>query len=123
MTDEPNAFAFKLKIDGEYTTCICPRIDDAWRESEIFHVDSNMKNLEDVLDDIQFSVVFLYLNPTDDGTSFEISSKNGAFLKSNHVASELYETGKFFEFVESGYQKYYFDDVSNVDTETEFGDG
>jgi len=108
LSDKPNAFAFKLKMDDGTKICICPRIQNEWSENDIFHLDQDVPKLNNDLDENSFSIIFLNLIPIDD-ESFNISIENGSFLKSNHSSVELYKENKFFEFVEKGYSKLYLE--------------
>jgi hypothetical protein len=105
----PNAFAFKLKLDGDTKICICPRIENNWSEDDIFYVDEYIPKLTDELDAEKFNVIFINLIPINESESFNISIENGAFLKSNHSPAELYKENNFFKFVETGYKQMFPD--------------
>lgn len=112
--DIPNCFAFKMKIDETYRVCICPRINDKWSEIDIFYdSDSNnelIKNIDQDLDPEYFNVIFLNIKQQENSESFDLVANNPQYLKSNELKSiDLYNDGKFFDLVEAGYLKCYFD--------------
>lgn len=110
----PNCFAFKIKIEDDYKVCICPRIDDKWSELDIFYEqDTNnqlIKAIENDLDPEYFNVIFLFLKKQENSDQFDLVANNPQYLRSNELKSmDLYNEGKFFELVEAGYLKCYFD--------------
>lgn len=110
----PNCFAFKMKIDDDYKVCICPRIDNKWSELDIFYVPESgnqvIEKIEKDLDAEYFNVIFLTIRKNEENDTMELIAENPQYLKSNALKSiDLYNDNKFFELVEHGYQKCYFD--------------
>ena len=107
--EKPNAFVFKVLIDGEYRVCVCPRIDNKWSEKDIVYISDYDGRFDDVLDNKLFSVIFVGYqeDPTGIG-GFTIKNVNSQFLKSDTViAEEMYRNGTFFTTIEKGYQTFY----------------
>ena len=107
--EKPNAFVFKVLIDGEYRVCVCPRIDNKWSEKDIVYISDYDGRYDDVLDNKLFSVIFVGCqeDPTGIG-GFIIHNVNSQFLKSDTViAEEMYRNGTFFTTIEKGYQTFY----------------
>lgn len=107
--EKPNAFVFKVLIDGEYRVCVCPRIDNKWSEKDIVYISDYDGRYDDVLDNKLFSVIFVGCqeDPTGIG-GFTIKNVNSQFLKSDTViAEEMYRNGTFFTTIEKGYQTFY----------------
>lgn len=107
--EKPNAFVFKVLIDGEYRVCVCPRIDNKWSEKDIVYISDYDGRFDDVLDNKLFSVIFVGCqeDPTGIG-GFTIKNVNSQFLKSDtQIAEEMYRNGTFFTTIEKGYQTFY----------------
>lgn len=119
----PNCFAFKMKIDDDPKVCICPRIDGKWSELDIFYVPDSgnqvIDRIEKDLDAELFNVIFLTLKKNTETDTIELIAENPQYLKSTVLKSiDLYNDNKFFELVEFGYQKCYFNiEPSNDDIE------
>jgi len=104
----PNAFVFKVFIQGQYRMCVCPRVNDQWSEKDIFYVENPQKELFDGLDNKFFNVVFVTYEK-DDKEGFLIKpGESPYFLKSDTVVAEdLYHQKRFFSTIEDAYNKIY----------------
>lgn len=107
--DKPNAFLFKVFIDGQYRVCVCRRINDKWDEDNIVYINGDTSTFDDVLDDTLFSVLFVeYEDVKDDLGGFIIRHKGSKYLKSNTaIAQEMFVKGQFFPTIEKGYKMFY----------------
>lgn len=112
-TSIPNCFAFKVKIEDKFKTCICPRINEKWSEDDIFYIENEdedelFSRLNQDLDNEYFNIIFLNIIP-DKNNKPQIVTDNPTFLKSYNLKSiELYNEGRFFDLVEMGFMKCYF---------------
>lgn len=111
---KPNAFLFKAFIDGEYRTCICPRIDNKWSENDIVYIKPSeydvpfLKEFDQVLDNEKFSVIFVGYELEPSGDGFSIKHTNSKYLKSDtSISREMYQNNTFFEIIEEGYKMFY----------------
>lgn len=104
----PNAFVFKVFIQGQYRMCVCPRVNDQWSEKDIFYVENPQKELFDGLDNKFFNVVFVTYEKDDKGGFWIKPSESPYFLKSDTiVAEDLYHQKKFFSTIEDAYNEIY----------------
>lgn len=116
---KPNAFVFKVFIEGEYKMCVCPRIDGHWSEKDVFYVDTPMKELYDILEERLFHVIFVVYEKDADGGFWIRPPTNPKFLKSDTaIAFEMYRKGQFFTIIEDGYQQLYEQQTSGKGGQT-----
>ena len=117
--EKPNAFVFKVLIDGEYRVCVCPRIDNKWSEKDIVYISDYDGRFDDVLDNKLFSVIFVGCETDSNKSGFTIKNVNSHFLKSDkNIAEEMYRNGTFFKTIEEGYQLFYESERQGEQTTT-----
>ncbi len=123
---KPNAFVFKVFIDGKYRLCVCPRIDDEWSEKDIFYVNEPGEQLINTLDDTLFHIIFIVYEKDETGGFWLKPGDDPMFLKSDtNKSAEMYSRGQFFPTIEKGYQQLYgqqSNDINEQSTETTDGD-
>jgi hypothetical protein len=116
---KPNAFVFKVLIEGEYRMCVCPRIDGHWSEKDIFYIDNPIKELYDALEERLFNVIFVVYEKEADGGFWIRPPNDPKFLKSDTaIAFEMYRKGQFFTAIEDGYQQLYEQQTSGQGGQT-----
>lgn len=120
--NNPNAFLFKMFVDGKYRICLCTRTNDKWDENEIVYIDDeSLDFLKTDLHDALFNVIFVNATGNPD-EGYNINFDNSQFMKSeNHIAQEMFIKKNFFSTIEKGYQKFYeqSDESSREGLETE----
>ena len=103
----PNAFVYKLLLDGEEKICICPRINNEWNEEYAFYVPEIAKEWEDELDSEHLYVIFFDLIQKND-EEITMNFERSQFLISPSIKTlDLYNQDSLLDVIESGYKHIY----------------